>query len=71
MFSLSVDDTEWCLDYPGISDDIEEIKKIRSSVVNGVKYCILAISWHPIIILKKTFFIFDLYSADVNRAKTH
>ena len=28
----------------------------RSSVVNGVKYCILAISWHPIIILKKTFF---------------
>ena len=33
MFSLSVDDTEWCLDYPCISDDIEEIKKITEKTL--------------------------------------
>jgi hypothetical protein len=33
MFSLSVDDTAWCLDYPDISDDIEEIKKITEKTL--------------------------------------
>lgn len=36
--------------------DIQGYQATRSSVVNGVKYCILAIFWHSIIILKKDFF---------------